>query len=184
MKVSQIAKICKELANLDLPPNCYQTEGDYTQDATATLLLTVANLVLEEIYCNYTNAIAKAVVNSKDGFVDTTKLSLCKVVKLTNSQGIDVPFRYTERGLFVENDGTFNLLYAKLPKQVDWNEEFILPSPRITPRIFAYGVLGEYFHSIGDGVQTQRYQDKFHDAMAFATRKISPMRMPARRWWK
>lgn len=182
MKVSQIAKICKELANLDLPPNCYQTEGDYTQDATALRLLTVANLVLEELYCNYTTAIVKAVVTSKDGIIDTTKIALCKVVKLTDSQGNDVSYRYTERGLFVEMDGTYNLLYAKLPKEVGWNEEFALPSPRITPRIFAYGVLAEYFHSIGDQAQTDRYLARYNDALAFATRKISPMKMPARRW--
>lgn len=185
MKVSQIAKICKELANLDLPPNCYQTEGDdYSASDCAKLLLVASNVVLDDLYCNWTPSLCKAVVCSKNGFVDTQSLLLNSVVRLTDSQGNDVTYRYTERGLFVQTDGTFNLLYAKLPPTVDWNDQFVLPSPKITPRIFAYGVLTEYFHSIADDVQAQRYQTKYHDALRIATRKLSPMKMPARRWWK
>ena len=184
MKVSQIAKICKELANLDLPPNCYQNDGDdYSASECAKLLLTVANIVLEELYTTYVTAVEKAVVTSDDGLIDTQHLLLSRVIKLTDSQGNDLPFRYTERGLFVDMDGVFNLVYAKLPPQVEWNEEFVSPSPRITPRIFAYGVLCEYFHSIGDQVQAQRYQTKYQDALRIATRKISSTKMPARRWW-
>lgn len=185
MKVSQIAKICKELANLDLPPNCYQTEGDdYSASDCAKLLLVASNVVLDDLYCNWTPSLCKAVVCSHDGFIDTQSLLLNSVVRLTDSQGDDVTYRYTERGLFVQMDGTFNLLYAKLPPTVDWNYQFVLPSPKITPRIFAYGVLAEYFHSIADDVQMQRYQAKYQDALHVATRKLSPMKMPARRWWK
>lgn len=184
MKVSQIAKICKELANLDLPPDCYQNENeDYSTNTCAKLLLTVANLVLDELYSNWATAVDKAIVTSTNGIIDTQHLSLNKVISLTDSQGQSVPFRYTEGGLFVDYDGTFNLTYAKLPALVDWNDEFVLPSPRITPRIFAYGVLGEYFHSLGDQVQAERYLCKYHDALCVATRKVSTIKMPARRWW-
>ena len=183
MKVSQIAKICRQLANLDLPPDCYQDPStDYTESQTAQLILTVANLVLEDLYCNWTTALSKAIVTSKSGIVDTQNLLLNRVVSLRDSQGTDVPFRYTERGLYVESDGTFNLLYAKLPPQVDWNEEFAVPSPRLTPSIFAYGVLAEYFHAIGDDLQMERYLAKYQEALRIATRKISPTKMPARRW--
>lgn len=185
MKVSQIAKICKQLANLDLPPDCYQDQGDdYAQNDCAVLLLTVSNLVLEDLYCNWATSVCKVVVSSTDGIIDTQNLLLNRVIRLTDSQGNDVPFRYTERGLFVDYNGTFNLLYAKLPTQVGWDDEFVLPSPRLTPRTFAYGVLAEYFHSIGDEAQMERYLAKYHDALCIATRKISPMKMPARRWWK
>ena len=184
MKVSQIAKICKELANLDLPPNCYQdVTDDYTQSDCAKLILTVSNLVLEDVYCNYATSLVKVVVVSNDGIIDTSNLQLNRVVALTDSQGNNVAYRYTERGLFVDYNGTFNLLYAKLPPQVDWNDEFLLPSPRITPRVFAYGVLAEYFHSIADDVQAERYQSKYQAALRIATRKITPTKMPARRWW-
>ena len=183
MKVSQIAKICKELANLDLPPDCYQTDGDHTQNNCAVMLLAVANLVLQDLYCNCATAVEKAVVTSKNGLISTQNLNLCNVVRLTDAQGNDMPYRYTERGLFVDYDGTFNLLYAKMPQEVDWNDEFNLPSPRMTPRLFAYGMLGEYFHSIGDTVQAERYLTKYNDALRIATRKITSIKMPARRWW-
>lgn len=184
MKVSQIAKICNELANLGLPADCYQEENqDYSTDNCAKLLLTVANLVLDELYSNWATAIDKAIVTSEGGLIDTQQISLNKVVSLTDSQGQTVPFRYTERGLFVDYDGTFNLTYTKLPTHVGWNEEFVSPSPRITPRIFAYGMLGEYFHSLGDVEPAERYLAKYYDALRAVTRKISTVKMPARRWW-
>lgn len=183
MKVSQIAKICKELANLDLPPDCYQTDGDYTQNNCAVMLLAVANLVLQDLYCNWSTAVEKAIVTSENGLINTQNLNMCNVVRLTDGQGNDLPYRYTERGLFVDYDGTFNLLYAKMPQDIAWNDEFNLPSPRMTPRLFAYGMLGEYFHSIGDTIQAERYLSKYNEALRIATRKITSIKMPARRWW-
>ena len=98
-------------------------------DNCAKLLLTVANLVLDELYSNWATAVDKAIVTSTNGIIDTQHLSLNKVISLTDSQGQSVPFRYTERGLFVDCDGTFNLTYTKLPTHVGWNEEFASPSP-------------------------------------------------------
>ncbi len=183
MKVSQIANLCKNLANLDLPQNCLDENFNYTFSDCAVKLLNCCNFVLEELYANYASALYKTVVTAEDNVINVDNLNLAKVISLTDSYGNEVKYRYTERGLFVDYDGSFNLTYGKMPATLGWNDEVILPSKRITPRIFAYGVLAEYFCAIGDTNSSYNYQNKYLQALKFATIKTSGIKLPSRRWW-
>ncbi len=184
MKVSQILTLCKDLANLDLPQNCYQDQGDdYTTSSCARVLYHSLNNVVEEIYCNFATDVNTAVVTATKNHIDTQSLNLCRVLKLTDGFGNKRHFRYTERGLFVEKDGIYNVTYAKMPPKVEWQGQFELPLPAITPSIVSAGVLADYFFAIGDVVLAEKWRQKYVEGITRCIPKRPLLNLPARGWW-
>lgn len=180
MKVKEAVNLCSKMADLDIPERYLLGNFDVLQDEKVARLVMCCNNVLEELYCDYATDIATCTVTAKDGFVDVSALYLSRVLSLTDSNGKNVAYRYTSGGLAVA-DGTYKLTYAKRPYTLYWEEEIVLPSPRITERIFLYGVLSEYFLLIGDPV-SKAWETRYQDALHAASIKRSAMEMPARRW--
>ena len=183
MKVKEIVQLCNEICNLELPQNTSTelTEETANANETARKLIVCCNSVLEDLYCNYGADIATCEVTAQDGFVDTSELDLCRVLKLKDSQGANVKFRYTADGLFV-GDGKYVLTYAKLPKTVEWNSEVRLPSPRITERVLVYGILSRYFSIVEDLERAENWEARYQNALRAVRIKSSSMTMPTRRW--
>ena len=181
MKVKELIVLCAEMGCIYLPLDTYSTDVE-TVGTSARQLLNCCNFVLEELYRDYASSIRKTVVEAKDGFIDTSLLKLCKVISLVDGEGNDVQYRYVEGGLTVKKDGKFNLSYARLPIEVNIKDEVTLPSPRITERMLAYGILREYFSINGDTSTASLWDERYKDALRIADTKISSMRMPARRW--
>ena len=182
MKVKELLKLCGEMGNIDFPN---EEEIDSEVETTGSVvrqLLNCCNFTLEELYRDYASALRKTVVDVIDGFADTSALRLSKVISLVDSEGNDVRYRYTEGGLSVNEDGRYNLCYARLPAAVTLDDDITLPSPRITERILAYGVLREYFTVVGDTFSASQWDERYKDALRIADVKSSPMRMPVRRW--
>ena len=183
MKVSEIINLCNEMSNLQLPPDCHNVFDSETvnENETAKRLITCCNAVLEDVYCNYCTAIATANVFAQNGFIDTSQMALARVLKLTTKRGFNVKYRYTANGLLTE-DGEYVLTYAKLPPKVGWDSEVVLPGPRITERILAYGILAEYFFGIEDLQLAEAWQTRYLNALRVARLKTSSMTLPVGKW--
>ena len=181
MKVKDLIMLCAEMGCLDVD------EGAVSDDATAggtctRQLLNCCNSTLEELYRDYASSIRKTVVEAVEGFIDTSQLNLCKVISLVDGEGYDVKYRYSEGGLRVKEDGRFNLCYARLPGSVGLDDDIPLPSPRITERILAYGILREYFSINGDAYAASQWEERYRGALRIADVKSSAMTLPTRRW--
>lgn len=181
MKLSQLIKICGELLNLDIPSGAFSLPQTPSDSRVERLLAGFAQ-VYEEIYRDYASALCKTVVTSANGKADLSPYKLCRVVSLVDGEGRNVPFRYGEQCLYVKQDGSFNMCYARLPDDVDWNDEVTMPSPRITARILAYGVAREYHTTLGDWQEAKQWDERFKNAIQATCGKSSSMRMPARGW--
>ena len=180
MKVKDLLKLCGEMGNLNLPDDVESdTEGQLNR---VRQLLNCCNFTLEELYRDYASSIRKTVVEVVDGFGDTSGLRMCKVISLVDGEGNDVKYRYTEGGLAVDADGRYNLCYARLPNDVNLNDDVTLPSPRITERMLAYGILREYFAINGDNLNSAIWDERYKDALRIVEVKTSSMRMPVGRW--
>lgn len=183
MKVSQLVKICAEMLQLDLDEGILDgAEAQAMQDRDIKTLVNACNFVLEELYRDYATSLRKTVIRVTDGFADTSSFKMCKVISLVDAEGNDVPFRYCDNGLYVQKDGCYNLSYARLACTLGWNDDIAMPSPRITERILAYGVLREYYAVTGDWHNAAQWDERFKNALQVSRTKVSAMRMPARRW--
>lgn len=186
MKVSQIVKICGEILNLGLDDNLFDGSvagSEALQNSEVKTLVNCCNFVLEELYRDYATSMRRTVVDAVEGVVDTSQFKLCKVISLVDAEGNDVKFRYGDSGLFVSKDGRYNLCYARLPNQLAWDDEVPMPSPRITERIFIYGVVSEYFATQGDWASAKQWDTRYKDALQASQVKVSSMRLPVGRWW-
>ena len=182
MKVKELLKLCGEMANLAFPDEESVESEAERQGSLVRQLLNCCNFTLEELYRDYAGSIRKTVVEVVDGFADTSEYRLCKVISLVDGEGNDVKYRYTEGGLAVSEDGKYNLCYARLPADVTLEDDVTLPSPRITERVLAYGILREYFTVVGDTSTASQWDERYKDALRIADVKSSSMRMPVGRW--
>ncbi|MCM1194862.1 MAG: hypothetical protein NC332_02890 [Firmicutes bacterium] len=181
MNVNEVIDICKKILDLDTDGDISSTEN-FKEDDAAVRLLTCCNFVSEELYRDYGADCRKTVIEVKDGRADLNGLKLCRVINLADADGNPVHYRYAENALAVERDGKYNLSYAKLPKELGFGDDLTLPSPRITERIFIYGVLAEFLSQQEDRRKSASWRKKYVDALSVATAKFNPTRMPSRRW--
>ena len=182
MKVKELLKLCGEMANLNFPDEEEIESEVERQGSTVRQLLNCCNFTLEELYRDYASSIRKTVVEVVDGFADTSVYKMCKVISLVDGEGNDVKYRYTEGGLSVDEDGKYNLCYARLPNDASLDDEVTLPSPRITERVLSYGILREYFTIVGDTLTATQWDERYKDALRSADVKSSSLRMPVGRW--
>lgn len=182
MKVKELLNLCGEMANLDFPDEESVESEAERKGSVVRQLLNCCNFTLEELYRDYAGSIRKTVIDVVDGFADTSQFRLCKVISLVDGEGNDVKYRYTEGGLSVAEDGRYNLCYARLPADVTLDDEITLPSPRITERVLAYGILREYFSVVGDASTAMQWDERYKGALRIADVKVSTMRMPVGRW--
>ena len=180
MKINEIIKMSSEILNLDLSEENFGNE--MPEEPVIKILLNCCNFVYEELFRDYATSLRKTVVEVCDGFVDTSVYKMCRVISLVDAEGCDVKYRYADGGLYVEMDGKYNLCYARLPDVLGWGEEVRMPSPRITERMFVYGVVREYYAVTGDWALAKQWDARFKDALQVAGVKTSSMRLPVRRW--
>ena len=181
MRINEIVKMSSEVLNLGLPEEYF--ESDQLPDSPIVrILLNSCNFVYEELFRDYATSLRKTVVYVTNGFADTSMYRMCKVISLVDAEGNDVKYRYSDGGLYVETDGGYNLCYARLPDVLSWGEEVHMPSPRITERMFVYGVVREYYAVTGDWALAKAWDTRFKDALQVAGVKTSSLHMPVRRW--
>ncbi|HIU91159.1 MAG TPA: hypothetical protein IAC72_04025 [Candidatus Fimimonas merdipullorum] len=181
MKIYEILSLCNDMAKLGLPAEYFTANNQSAlADERIRAMLTCCATVSEELYCDYAAAVKKCRVRAENGFIDCSKLRLCRVISLTDSMGNAAKYRYTEGGL-ITDEGEYTVVYAALPPKTEWDGEIKL-TPRITPRIFAYGIIAEYCFISGDVVAQKSWAQRYYDALRLAEIKTSLQTMPAGRW--
>ena len=151
-------------------------------NADCNLLLTCCNSVMEDLFRQFAFDCRSTVVEAVNGLIDTSLLKICRAVSLTDSAGRKTPFAYCASGLKVDADGKYNLTYARLPDELDFDTDVTLPNCKITNRIFTYGVIAEYLRIVGDYLNSQSWLGKFNQALTVATTSKTDLRLPSRRW--
>lgn len=152
------------------------------QNACCKSLLACCNLVMGELYEQYALDCRSTVVQAADGVIDMGNLKMCKVLSLVDSSGRSVPFKHTYGGLLVKDACKCNLTYSRLPDPLDFESEIKFSDPRISERIFTYGVIAEYMRIIGDYTESASWTDKLACALSAAMSARSGARLPDRRW--
>lgn len=182
MTAVNVIETIDEILNLDIVKDVEGKTTTYDADDRCRSLLSCCNFVLEDLYREHATDCHSTVVEAINGLIDVSDYRICKVVSVVDSCGVNVPFKYCSNGLSVKCDGRYNLTYAKLPKQVDYSCEIVLPSSVITYRMFIYGVIAEYLRRQGDYNSSAVWADKFDAALKVATSLKSNVVMPSRRW--
>ena len=174
MKVLDVINACNKILELDIAVDDIANGSAEPCDKT-NRIIDCCNTISEELYRDYPTHCRRTVAEA------ASQYSLCRVLSLCDGEGAAVPYRYTQGGLLVSKSGKYNLTYAKLPKTVGLRDELEMPSPRITDRIFVYGVLREYSLQTGDFTSSAVWADKYDAALNVAVKQASAV-MPARRW--
>lgn len=182
MTAANIIETIDEILNLGIAVDVKAGTTTFDTDERCNSLLSCCNFVLEDLYREHAAGCHSTVVEAANGLIDTSDYRICKVISVVDSCGVNVPFKYCADGLSVKRDGRYNLTYAKLPKQVDYAGEIVLPSSVITHRIFIYGVIAEYLRRQGDYNNSAVWTDKFVSAVHVATSLKTNVVMPSRRW--
>ncbi len=181
MKVLDVINACNKILELDIAVDDIANGSAEPCDKT-NRIIDCCNTISEELYRDYPTHCRRTVAEADlEGFIPTSQYSLCRVLSLCDGEGSAVPYRYTQGGLLVGKSGKYNLTYAKLPRIVGLRDELEMPSPRITDRIFVYGVLREYTLQTGDFTSSAVWADKYDAALNVAVKQASAV-MPARRW--
>lgn len=150
------------------------------RDDDVASIVSCCNYVLEELYRSSFVDCHTTVVEATEGVIDVSNLKMLRVLALRDAEGNKARIMQGEGCLYAPYDGKFNLTYARAPADVDLLSD--LPAnPRMTFRIFIYGVITEYLRRRGDFDQSLSWDEKYQNALtAVAT---SPQRsMPTRRW--
>lgn len=177
MTIKEIIKLCNQMADLEVSESCFESD---TLDKNAQKLVQCSNLALEKLYAVAT-ALQSAEVVATHGFIDLSALNMDRVISLTYL-GKNVPFRYDKRGLNVKDDGKYTLVFATKAPRLSWADEVVLPSPRISERIFAYGIIAEFFYSLSDFSSAKVWENRFENALHTIALKTSSMTLPVGRW--
>lgn len=180
MKLRQVVKECGDILALGLSEDFFQPQAEVT-DGRVARLLNCFRSVYDELYRDYASALGKTVVESVDGKVDLSPYKLCRVVSLVDGEGNRVSFRYSDNALAVK-DGRYNMCYARLPENVEWDGDVIMPSPCIGERVLIYGMLRDYLASLHDWANAAQWDKRFKDALQVACGKSPAKRMPVRGW--
>ena len=181
MTVTKTIQTIDEILNLGIFQQAKYDEQSVKSDVRSIRLLDCCNSVLEQLYAEHMADPTRTLVEVVDGVAPLDPQTY-RVLKIKDSNGCDVDFHYTSSGIAVDTDGRYNVTYARLPRKMSFDDEVILPDPRITYRLFVYGVIAEYLRRVGDYATGESWQQKFDDAITVTVELRKSARMPTRRW--
>jgi hypothetical protein len=181
MTVREVLTIaCNLLSKNDLSKKVSSSEF-FTQDEQIDInqLLTVVNLVQDEVCTEYIPLVHQEDIQSEYGEKDISSLSkkLAYILSLKDNNGHNI--NYKIRGAKIVFDGKAVIEYCYVPEMVELesNFEFIIPA-----RVLAYGVVREYYLSQDMPTEASVFEEKFKNSLLVFARKRSEIVMPKRIW--
>lgn len=183
MTILEVVETVDTILNIGIAESVSPEEdkiAKYQQDGDAASIVSCCNCVLEELYRDNFADCHTTVVEAKEGKIDVSRLKILRILALRDAEGNKVRFMQGEGCLYAPYNGKFNLTYARAPAEVDLLSD--LPAnPRMTFRIFIYGVITEYLRRRGDFNQSLSWDEKYRNALSAAA--TAPQKtMPVRRW--
>ena len=145
-------------------------------------MLECFNLIENELALDYLPLYAEEKVSSGTGeifYKDFTK-DVVRIIGVTDASGEAKGYTLCADHL-ITTAGTSNIFYTYTPKakKIDEESDFYL---YVSPRLLAYGVVAEYYLTIGMTEEAAVWDKKYKDAIEALYRSKSDARIAARRW--
>lgn len=157
-------------------------EGGDTGKKEAETLLRCFNLVENEVALDYLPLCCEDETESETGVVAYTLLSrpAVRVLRVTDEWGNKVPFKLYPEYLKAQ-PGKLKIAYTYTPKEktAEDTSDYVL---QVSPRMFAYGMAGEYCLACGLYEEAEMWDRKYKDSLAAAYRSRPSRVMRSRRW--
>lgn len=184
MKTNNILRISAGYLNKAGLQDLFENQIDFSDNAEASELLRILNLVIQKLASEH----ALCITTEKVWFNDDNKLDVSSLKKeffavreLKNSYGFNVRVK-EEEGHLIAKSGEYFLTYIYLPSQVKFNEEFNHLPSFVLEQVIALGVVAEYFLKYGFYSEYEIYEYKFQEKLNKTTRRFNDIRVRARKW--
>lgn len=173
MKSQNIIELSAKLLNIEK-----FVIGEDKDQKVIDLLVIALNNVLSEIAEEYIPFIKSEKLQTENGVITYDKFSE-RVKEIISTSG--VKFNAGIKGVEFCVDGEYEIKYSYIPKKVEIDGEFDLPTS-ITERVLAYGVAGEYALMTERYSECVNYDNKFISGLKSAKRVKKERKMPFRGW--
>ena len=148
------------------------------------LLLACVNLVNNTIATDYiklTDVVSVSNDADKILFSDLTNKNILDIVSVKDKFGSSLKFNVETDGLIVPH-GDIKIKFAYFPELVGIEDKIDCYTTHMTERVFAYGVLSEYFYIKGNFNDASMWDVRFKQALLSITAKLGEIKMPKRLW--
>jgi len=147
------------------------------------LLIKAVNLVQEEIASDYIPLKKEEIVEVTNEEIAFSNLSerIIQVFSVKNEIYEEVKYKLFPTSIKLKN-GTYNIIYTYMPSAVTINDNLASFSNKITERVVAYAVAGEYALINGLFDEATTWKQRFEEAMKVVSGKKSPISILSRRW--
>jgi len=188
VNVKEIVKLSATYLQLEDVLKLQALDGEEESPTELTLknyelLLKATNLVQEEIASDYIPLKAEEIVEVTNEEIAFSSLSerIIQVLFIKNELEQEVKYKLFPTSIKLEN-GTYKIVYSYMPSTVTITDSFAPFSNKITERIVAYAVAGEYALINGLFDEATTWKQRFEEAMKVVIGKKSPITILSRRW--
>lgn len=178
MNVKNILKITSTLLQMDdvnsaLSAEIYNPSSDI--EAEIKNMLASLNYVISIVACDYYPVIAKKEITTTNGIISNSNIcstnQILGVKKVLSENSTNLEFKTTYDGIETRS-GKVNVIYAYFPADVTISSDFDYFPIKLTERIFAYGVAGEYLFMKGNVDDASMWDLRFKEALRSALKPI------------
>ena len=188
MNVKEIIKLSATYLQLEDVLKLQVLDGEEESPTELTiknyeLLLKAVNLVQEEIASDYIplNKEENIEIIYEEILFSSLSERIIQVISIKNEINQEVKYKLFPDSIKLKN-GNYNIIYKYMPNAITINDNFAPFSNKITERVVAYAVAGEYALINGLFDEATTWKQRFEEAMKVATSKKSPITILSRRW--
>ena len=160
-----------------------EVELTETQNEELDILLMCVNMVQNIIATDYIKLKETVSLHNTTGkvmFSNITDKNILDIVKIFDAYGNNLKFKMDYDGV-VTKKGKINICFAFIPKTMGLEDELYFKT-HMTERVFAYGVLGEYFFVKGNFDDASIWDVRFKQALLNIRRNLREIKIPKREW--
>lgn len=179
------------MCNVQIDEEKYQlasTHPSVIEDDVVKRFVLFANVVMEDLCRDYSTEVCTTVIAPLTTNQIVAHYNAFKVLSVTDDDGKQVPFTYADGGIVLNAPGKYVMRYVRLPEEMKWDSQIMMPLPFFTTNVLLYGILREYYLYYGDYATAQLWDERFVGAVnQQAQRREEKMQskagnMPVERW--
>ncbi len=190
MKVRDIITSACRYLHIELPQCCNSSvltaELSYQlqHNSVLTNMLMCLDVVLSELNSIVPNLVV-ADVCEQGGMVQLDNLasSMIEVIRLTDSSGDSVPYRYMTNALLVEGRGHMRLVYSTPYIPCSYLGDIDIACGKIDSRVLCHALCSEYCLLEGDYDNFTMWESRYRQSLPMVAHKSSAISLPARGWY-
>lgn len=135
---------------------------------TVDAMVTLANLVINELATTYVPLVKRESVRVSDGkvYYDDFSEKILKIRKVYGADGIELDFKTAPEYLSVCGYSAVSVEYEYTPHNRGIDEETGYEEGQLPERVLSYGVAAEYFVSVGRFEEAVTWHKRYVDALS------------------